>query len=205
MGSDDDRRIVSPGFTRRRQEGGEKLPPGQYLVTDFPVLSAGPTPRVDTRRWELSLRTETGQVTTWDWAAFQRLPSENITVDLHCVTKWSKLGTRWRGVSLDTLLAGVQTTAQYAMARSYGGYTTNLPLADLLDGQAWIAYNYGGAELVPEHGGPARLLVPHLYLWKSAKWVTGIDLMDQDQAGFWESLGYHNYGDPWREQRYWGD
>jgi DMSO/TMAO reductase YedYZ molybdopterin-dependent catalytic subunit len=197
--------IISPGWTGHRQPGGPKLPPGQHRVTDFPVLSAGPTPRVDTRRWQLTITTETGQVHTWDWKSFQQLPSENITVDLHCVTKWSKLGTGWRGVSLDTLLDGVQTSAQYAMARSYGGYTTNLPLRDLLDGQAWIAFRYGGADLTPEHGGPARLLVPHLYLWKSAKWLTGIDLMTTDTPGFWESLGYHNYGDPWREQRYEGD
>ncbi|HEY3979806.1 MAG TPA: sulfite oxidase-like oxidoreductase [Streptosporangiaceae bacterium] len=197
--------IISPGWTGRRRPGGEKLPPGQYLVTDFPVLAAGPTPRVDTRRWQFTIRTETGQAHTWDWAAFMALPSENITVDLHCVTKWSKLRTGWRGVPVDTLLAGVETAAEFALARSYGGYTTNLPLRDLLDGQAWIAFRYGGADLTPEHGGPARLLVPHLYLWKSAKWVTGIDLMTTDEPGFWEQLGYHNYGDPWREQRYSGD
>jgi DMSO/TMAO reductase YedYZ molybdopterin-dependent catalytic subunit len=197
--------IISPGFKGRRRPEGEKLPPGQYLVTDFPVLSAGPTPRVDTAKWELRIRTEKGQVTSWDWAAFQRLPSEDVTVDLHCVTKWSKFGTHWRGVSLDTLLSDVETSAEYALARSYGGYTTNLPVADLLDGKAWIAYNYDGRALAPEHGGPARLLVPHLYLWKSAKWVNGIDLMDTDEPGFWEQLGYNNYGDPWREQRYWGD
>ena len=197
--------IVSPGFAGRRQPGGEKLPPGQYRVTDFPVLSAGPTPRVDTRKWELRIRTETGQEHSWDWDSFLRLPSEDITVDIHCVTKWSKFGTGWRGVSVDTLLAGVETAAEFAMARSYGGYTTNLPLADLLGGQAWVAYRYDGQDLAPEHGGPARLLVPHLYFWKSAKWVNGIDLMERDQQGFWESLGYHNYGDPWREQRYWGD
>ena len=121
------------------------------------------------------------------------------------MTKWSKLRTTWRGVSLDTLLAQAQTSAEYALARSYGGYTTNLPLADLLDGQAWVAFEYGGRPLTAEHGGPARLLVPHLYLWKSAKWVQGIDLKTKDEPGFWESLGYHNYGDPWREQRYWGD
>jgi DMSO/TMAO reductase YedYZ molybdopterin-dependent catalytic subunit len=197
--------IISPGWTGRRRPGGEKLPPGQYLVTDFPVLAAGPTPRVDTRRWQFTIRTETGQAHTWGWAAFMALPSENITVDLHCVTKWSKLRTGWRGVPVDTLLAGVETAAEFALARSYGGYTTNLPLRDLLDGQAWIAFRYGGADLTPEHGGPARLLVPHLYLWKSAKWVTGIDLMTTDEPGFWEQLGYHNYGDPWREQRYSGD
>jgi DMSO/TMAO reductase YedYZ molybdopterin-dependent catalytic subunit len=197
--------IVSPGFVGRRRPGGEKLPPGQYRVTDFPVLSAGPTPRVDTRKWQLRIRSETGQEHSWDWAAFLRLPSEDITVDIHCVTKWSKFGTGWRGVSVDTLLADVATSAEFALARSYGGYTTNLPLADLLGGRAWVAYRYDGRDLAPEHGGPARLLVPHLYFWKSAKWVNGIDLMERDQQGFWESLGYHNYGDPWREQRYWGD
>jgi DMSO/TMAO reductase YedYZ molybdopterin-dependent catalytic subunit len=195
---------VSPGFHGRRQPG-EKLPPGQYLVTDFPVLSAGPTPRVNTGSWELRITTETGQVHAWDWAAFRALPSEDITVDIHCVTKWSKLQTGWQGVSLDTLLAGVQTGAGFALARSYGGYTTNLPLPDLRDGQAWIAYEFDGNPLAAEHGGPARLLVPHLYFWKSAKWVMGIDLRSKDEPGFWESLGYHNYGDPWREQRYWGD
>jgi DMSO/TMAO reductase YedYZ molybdopterin-dependent catalytic subunit len=197
--------IVSRGFGGRRRGSDENLPPGQYLVTDFPVLSAGPTPRVKLDTWELTIAAETGQSRSWDWTAFQALPQEDITVDLHCVTKWSKFGTHWRGVSLDTLLDGVTTTAEFALARSYGGYTTNLPLADLRDGQAWIAFRYDSDDLEPEHGGPARLLVPHLYLWKSAKWVQGIDLRQDDEPGFWESLGYHNYGDPWREQRYWGD
>jgi DMSO/TMAO reductase YedYZ molybdopterin-dependent catalytic subunit len=197
--------IVSPGFSGRRRAGGENLPPGQYLVTDFPVLSAGPTPRVSTGAWELRLTTGDGQARSWDWAAFLALPSEDVTVDLHCVTKWSKLGTHWRGVPVAALLDGVDTAAEYVLARSYGGYTTNLPLADLLDGQAWVAYEYDGEPLDPEHGGPARLLVPHLYLWKSAKWLQQIELTPEDEPGFWESLGYHNYGDPWREQRYWGD
>ena len=196
--------IVSPGFSGHRRTK-EKLPPGQYLVHDFPVLSAGPTPRDGLRGWDFTITTESGQVHTWDWAAFQALPAEDITVDLHCVTKWSKLGTSWRGVSLDTLMAGVTTSAEYALVGSYGGYTTNLPVEDLRSGKAWIAYRYDGEDLEPEHGGPARLLVPHLYLWKSAKWVNGIRLLDADEPGFWESAGYHNYGDPWREQRYWGD
>jgi DMSO/TMAO reductase YedYZ molybdopterin-dependent catalytic subunit len=196
--------IVSPGFSGHRRTK-EKLPPGQYLVHDFPVLSAGPTPRDGLRGWDFTITTESGQVHTWDWAAFQALPAEDITVDLHCVTKWSKLGTSWRGVSLDTLMADVATAAEYAVARAVGDYTTNLPLEDLLDGKAWIAFRYDDADLEPEHGGPARLLVPHLYLWKSAKWVRGIELLDHDEPGFWETLGYHNYGDPWREQRYWGD
>jgi DMSO/TMAO reductase YedYZ molybdopterin-dependent catalytic subunit len=196
--------IVSPGFHGKRR-GDQKLPPGQYLVTDFPVLSAGPTPRVDTGSWRFRLQTESGQVREWSWAEFRTLPDEDITVDIHCVTKWSKLTTHWRGVSLDTLLAEAETSAQFLLAHSYGGYTTNLPLADVRDGQAWIAFEYEGQPLAAEHGGPARLLVPHLYFWKSAKWVQGIDLRAKDQPGFWESLGYNNYGDPWREQRYWGD
>jgi len=196
--------IVSPGFAGRRR-GGTDLPPGQYLTHEFPVLSAGPTPHVLPEHWEFTVTTETGEISRWDWSAFTALPTEEITKDLHCVTRWSKLGTEWRGVSLDTLLADVETAADFAMAHSYGGYTTNLPLEDLLDGQACIAYEYDGEPLHPEHGGPARLLVPHLYLWKSAKWVRGLVLSDTEDLGFWETAGYHEYGDPWKEQRYAGD
>jgi DMSO/TMAO reductase YedYZ molybdopterin-dependent catalytic subunit len=197
--------IVSRGFSGRGRSANPALPPGQYEVKDFPVLSAGPTQFVRTESWEFQITSETGDVRAWDWAGLQALPHEEITVDLHCVTKWSKFETGWTGISLDTLLADIETSAGYAFVRSYGGYATNLPLEDLLDGKAWIAFNFEGAELAPEHGGPARLLVPHLYLWKSAKWVRSIDLRDEDEPGFWESVGYHNYGDPWREQRYWGD
>ena len=197
--------IVSPGFSGRARSRDAGLPPGQYLTEDFPVLSAGPTPRVPLEDWVLTLTTETGQVHRWDWKAFQALRSQVVAVDLHCVTHWSKLGTTWEGVPLDTLLADVETEADYALVDSYGGYTTNLPLEDLLDGRAWVAYRYDGEPLAPEHGGPARLLVPHLYLWKSAKWLRGITLSLSDSPGFWESAGYHNYGDPWREQRYWRD
>jgi DMSO/TMAO reductase YedYZ molybdopterin-dependent catalytic subunit len=197
--------FISRGFEGRKRSSRTDLPPGQYLVRDFPVLSAGPTPRVKLDSWEFQIVTETGTTHMWDWPKFRALPSEDVTVDIHCVTKWSKLGTRWAGVSLDTLLEQVDTDAGFALAESYGGYTTNLPLADLLNGQAWIAYNFDGEDLEPEHGGPARLLVPHLYFWKSAKWVRGIQLRNDDEPGFWETAGYHNYGDPWREQRYWGD
>jgi len=196
--------IVSRGFTGRTRTD-ERLPPGQYLTEDFPVLSAGPTPRVSLDTWQLAITSESPTPHTWTWAELTALPAQDVTVDLHCVTKWSKLHTPWRGVSLDLLLADVESVAEYALVRSYGGYTTNLPLADLTDGQAWIAYQYDGEPLRPEHGGPARLLVPHLYLWKSAKWVRQIELLQQDEPGFWETAGYHNYGDPWREQRYWGD
>jgi DMSO/TMAO reductase YedYZ molybdopterin-dependent catalytic subunit len=196
--------VISRGFTGRARRDVE-LPPGQYLTEDFPVLSAGPTPRIDRDRWEFAVITDAGTRHQWTWAQLLALPSEQVTVDLHCVTKWSKLGTQWRGVALDTLFEDVESAADYAYVHAYGGYTTNLPLADLLDGQAWVAYEYDGEPLHPEHGGPARLLVPHLYLWKSAKWVRAIELTHDDQPGFWETAGYHNYGDPWREQRYWGD
>ncbi|MEV4492899.1 sulfite oxidase-like oxidoreductase [Micromonospora coxensis] len=196
---------MSPGFQGRRRSGGPALPPGQYLTEDFPVLSAGPTPKVPLDTWEFVLATESGVEFRWSWPEFTGLPQETPTVDIHCVTRWSKLGTSWQGVSLDTLLDGVDTAARYALAHSYGGYTTNLPLDDLRGGRAWVVHTFDGAPLPAEHGGPARLLVPHLYLWKSAKWVRGIRLLVDDQPGFWETAGYHDYGDPWREQRYQGD
>jgi DMSO/TMAO reductase YedYZ molybdopterin-dependent catalytic subunit len=195
--------IVTRGFRGRRRSADADLPPGQYLTEDFPVLSAGPTPHVPIDRWTFTVTNEVGQSTSWSWPELNALPMEEVTVDLHCVTRWSKLGTRWRGVSVETLLDAVDTAADFALVRSYGGYTTNLPVADLTGGQAWIATTYDGEPLDPEHGGPARLLVPHLYLWKSAKWVSGMVLSDEEEIGFWESVGYHVYGDPWREQRYW--
>jgi DMSO/TMAO reductase YedYZ molybdopterin-dependent catalytic subunit len=142
---------------------------------------------------------------SWTWEEFRALPREMFTVDIHCVTKWSKLDTNWTGVSIDTLLDGIETTAEYVLAFCDGGYTTNVPLDDLRGGKAWVAYEYDSEPLEPEHGGPARLLVPHLYFWKSAKWIRGLELRDDDEPGFWERYGYHNYGDPWREQRYDGD
>ena len=196
---------ISRGFFGRRTVADVKLPPGQYLTTDFPVLSAGPTPHIPLGKWEFTIDDGTNILRRWNWESFRELPTENITADLHCVTRWSKLGTHWEGVSLDTILGEIETDAEYAMVRSYGDYTTNLPVADLRNKQAWITFRFDDEDLVHEHGGPARLLVPHLYLWKSAKWVRGIRLMQQDQTGFWESLGYHNYGDPWREQRYSSD
>jgi DMSO/TMAO reductase YedYZ molybdopterin-dependent catalytic subunit len=195
--------IISRGFAGRSREQRVDLPPGQYLTEDFPVLSAGPTPAIDTADWEFSITAESGVVHRWDWEQFQALPIEDIQTDIHCVTRWSKLGTTWRGVSLDTLFAPVETNYDYVMAHSYGGYTTNLPLADLLDGKAWIAFGFEGEDLEPEHGGPARLLIPHLYFWKSAKWVRALVMQRNDEPGFWEQNGYHLHGDPWLEQRYW--
>ena len=197
--------VFTRGFHGRRSGDDDRLPPGQYLTDDFPVLSAGPTPQVPLDGWAFTVRSESGEAHTWSWAELTALPTENVTVDIHCVTRWSKLETQWRGVALDTLLEDVETAADFALVHSYGGYTTNLPLEDLLDGQAWVAFEYDGDALAAEHGGPARLLVPHLYFWKSAKWVRGLDLLLHDEPGFWEQLGYHDYGDPWREQRYQGD
>lgn len=169
------------------------------------MLSAGPTPRVSLDTWEFVISAENGTEYRWSWQELMALPQETPMVDIHCVTHWSKLGTTWQGVSLDTLLDGVDTGAHFALAHSYGGYTTNLPLDDLRGGRAWVAHTFDGAPLPAEHGGPARLLVPHLYFWKSAKWVRGIRLKTMDEPGFWETAGYHDYGDPWREQRYQGD
>ena len=196
---------VSRGFQGRRRDSSRQLPPGQYLTERLPGAvgrtdAAGPA-----RRVEVHGPHRAGRGHRWSWSELTALPAEAVTVDVHCVTRWSKLDTVWRGVSLDTLLDDVETAADFALVHSYGGYTTNLPLEDLLDGQAWVAFEYDGEELAAEHGGPARLLVPHLYFWKSAKWVRGIDLMLEDEPGFWEQLGYHDYGDPWREQRYQGD
>jgi DMSO/TMAO reductase YedYZ molybdopterin-dependent catalytic subunit len=198
---------ITRGFRRRRDEPpeGTALPPGQYLTRDFPVLSAGPTPHTRLEQWDFTILGEVDEPRRWSWEEFLALPSEEITADIHCVTKWSKLDTVWRGVPVATLLDGVETSAEYATAWSDGGYTTNLPLDDVRDGRAWIAFEYDDEPLDPEHGGPARLLVPHLYFWKSAKWVRGLELKLEDEPGFWETYGYHNYGDPWLEQRYWGD
>jgi DMSO/TMAO reductase YedYZ molybdopterin-dependent catalytic subunit len=175
------------------------------VTQGFPVLSAGPTPRTPLDRWTFTVRGVVGEPVSWDWEGFRALPRETVTVDIHCVTTWSKLDTTWTGVSLDTLLHAARPGGGFLLAFCDGGYTTNLPLADVTGGKAWIVDEYEGEPLDPEHGGPARLLVPHLYFWKSAKWVRGLDVRSADAPGFWESYGYHNYGDPWREQRYAGD
>jgi len=198
---------ISRSFHGRRLVGADpaRVPPGQYVTDGFPVLSAGPTPRTPLADWTFTVTGALDEPKTWSWEEFQALPRETFTVDIHCVTKWSKLDTTWTGVAIDTLLDGVETDAEFALAFCDGGYTTNVPLRDLRGGQAWIAYEYAGEPLEPEHGGPARLLIPHLYFWKSAKWVRGLGLEKEDEPGFWERYGYHNYGDPWREQRYDGD
>ena len=185
---------ISRGFHRKRVEApAGRVPPGQYATTDFPVLSAGPTPHTPLTEWSFSIAGGR-EPKMWSWEQFRSLPSETLTTDIHCVTRWSKLDTRWEGVSLDVLLGAVEYDVSYALAFSDGGYTTTVPVADLLGGKAWVAFSFGGAPLGAEHGGPARLLVPHLYFWKSAKWVRGLQLRDTDVPGFWENYGYNMYG-----------
>jgi DMSO/TMAO reductase YedYZ molybdopterin-dependent catalytic subunit len=198
---------ISRGFRGRREPAADasRLPPGQYLTRDFPVLSAGPTPRTPLDEWSLTIHGAVDDARSWTWDEFAALPQETFGVDIHCVTKWSKLDTTWTGVSVDLLLDGLDPGGDHVTAWSDGGYTTNVPLEDLTGGRAWVVHAYGGEPLEAEHGGPARLLVPHLYFWKSAKWLRGLTVTVEDEPGFWESAGYHNYGDPWREQRYWSD
>jgi len=201
--------MVTRGFRSKHATGAsDRTPPGQYVTAEFPVLSAGPTPRTPLATWWFTLEDAQGnELYRCTWDELLALPASELTVDLHCVTKWSKLGTRWKGVSFEALLqaAGHEPPAPYVMAFCDGGYTTNVSVADLRGDQALVAYEYEGAPLAAEHGGPARLLVPHLYFWKSAKWVRGLRFMHTERAGFWESHGYHLRGDPWKEQRYAGD
>jgi DMSO/TMAO reductase YedYZ molybdopterin-dependent catalytic subunit len=200
--------FVSRGFEGRRrtpEDLADRLPPGQYLERDFPVLTAGPTPEVAPGEWGLRIDGMVAEEREWTWDEFHQLEFEDVPCDIHCVTSWSKLGTSFRGVSLDTLLEAAEPLGAYAMAYSYGGYTTNLDIEDLTDGKAWVVTEHEGEPLPREHGGPARLLVPHLYFWKSAKWIAGLRVMDHDEPGFWEANGYHNRGDPWKEERYWTD
>lgn len=202
--------FVNRGFfgKRRAPEGmAARLPPGQYYERGFPTLTVGPTPTVDLNAWNLRVDGLVEHPMEWNWSAFKALPRSTFEGDIHCVTKWSKLGTSFSGVSVDELLALAQPKpeAAFVLATSFGGYTTNLPLADVTDGKAWIADTHEDAPLPREHGGPARLLVPHLYFWKSAKWVAQLRLLAEDELGFWERNGYHRRGDPWQEQRYTGD
>lgn len=197
--------IITRGFGGRREPEADSLPPGQHLTDGFPVLTAGPTQYVDTDDWSLTITTETNDRQTWSWDDLIAMPVDDVEVDIHCVTRWSKLGTRWRGVPVDAFFEEIESTGDYVMAHSHGGYSTNLPLDDLLDRRAWVVFEYDDGPLPAEHGGPVRLLVPHLYFWKSAKWLNGFTVMTGDEPGFWEGFGYHNYGNPWREERYYGD
>ncbi len=201
--------MITRGFFGKRpsEEEAKRLPPGQYLERGFPVLSAGPTPRVTHDAWRLVLKVGPKPVKTWTWQEFNELPRTQVRRDIHCVTKWSKFDTEWEGVTIDDILADAELDppTDYVLAHSFDGYSTNVPLKDLAGGKAMVAIRYAGAPIAPDHGGPARLLVPHLYFWKSAKWLNGLQFTERDEPGFWELRGYHIYGDPWREQRFTGD
>ena len=201
--------MVTRGF-RGRRPGGDltaRIPPGQSLTDGFPVLSAGPTPRISTSDWKFTIKNGPRPVKSWTWVEFNKLPQHSVTKDIHCVTTWSKLDTKWSGVLIDDILrdAGLEAPTPFLLAHSYDHYSTNVPFADLTGGKAMIATKYAGQPISPDHGGPARLLVPHLYFWKSAKWVNALQFTTRDEPGFWELRGYHIYGDPWKEQRFNGD
>ena len=197
------------GFLGRlHRERDPRLPPGQYDIgAEFPVLTAEVTPRLDPEAWTMTVDGLVEREHTWTWRELHEVPQSEYRGDIHCVTTWSKLDTSFGGVSLDVLfeVANPAAEASHVLATSTTGYTTNLPLSSLTGGQAWIVWSHEGRPLPTEHGGPVRLLVPHLYFWKSAKWVTRLTVLDHDEPGFWERNGYHDLGDPWREQRYQGD
>lgn len=195
-------------FGKKRPERPDRLPPGQYDAgSSWPTLTAEATPRLDVEAWTMTVDGLVGRPHTWTWRDVRALPESVYVGDIHCVTTWSKFDMTFRGVSVDTLLETAMPLpeARFVMAHSTTGYTTNLPLEDVTGGKAWIVWEVDGKPLSRDHGGPVRLLVPHLYFWKSAKWITRLELMERDRPGFWEQNGYHDRGDPWLEQRYQGD
>jgi DMSO/TMAO reductase YedYZ molybdopterin-dependent catalytic subunit len=199
---------LTRGFSGRGGARNPELPPGQYDTgRSWPVLTAEATPKLDPAGWTFSIEGLVARPTSWTWDELHALPQSTYDGAIHCVTTWSKFDMQWSGVSLDTLLASARPlpTASHVLVYSSTGYTTNLPLDDVTGDKAWVAFDVDGAPLERDHGGPARLLVPHLYFWKSAKWVAGIRVLDHDEKGFWEERGYHDRGDPWLEQRYQGD
>jgi DMSO/TMAO reductase YedYZ molybdopterin-dependent catalytic subunit len=181
-----------------------RVPPGQRLVTNFPVLHAGSVMQVERESWRLTVTGLVGSPFTIDWNGLLAFPAEEQISDIHCVTGWTKLDTRWKGVRVSRLLEGLEVSPQahHSVIHAKGGWTTNLPLEELLGDDVLVAYEYDGRPIVAEHGGPVRLLVPRLYFWKSAKWLQGIELTADQRLGYWERLGYHELGDPWLEQRY---
>lgn len=196
--------LINPGFKSPGRRD-KRVPPGQSIVENWPVLTYGPTPRIDTATWTLAIDGEVAKPLELSWEAFNMLPKTRLVTDIHCVTRWSRLGMPWEGVSIDELIratGGLTPKAHYLIAHSYGGYSTNVPVDEIVNGQAMVATHADGKPLSPEHGGPARLFVPHLYFWKSAKYANQLTFAERDKPGFWEVNGYHNHGDPWREERY---
>ncbi|HLC31794.1 MAG TPA: sulfite oxidase-like oxidoreductase [Candidatus Nanoarchaeia archaeon] len=197
---------INLGFKQKRASN-DRLPPGQYETKDFPVLSLGPTPKISKESYSLEIKGLVEKPLTLSFNQLLKLKNETITKDIHCVTHWSKFDSIWSGVPFEEILKQIKPKkeATYILAHSYDGYSTNIPLEDLKSKQAWIAFTYDNQDIPSEHGGPVRLLIPHLYFWKSAKWLNKIEFIPADHPGFWEVRGYHNYGNPWKEQRYTND
>ena len=189
---------------KRLSETEERIPPGQYKTEKFPVLTYGPTPRIELDTWRLKIFGLVEQEQELNWQVFTALPTVTLETDIHCVTRWSKLDTVWEGVPFKEFMNRVKPKpeAKFVMQHSFGGYTTNLALEELLEDDVLLAYKFNGTLLAPDHGGPMRMLVPKLYFWKSAKWLNGLEFMAEDNSGFWEGYGYHNHGDPWKEERF---
>ncbi|TPQ31569.1 sulfite oxidase-like oxidoreductase [Bradyrhizobium guangdongense] len=185
----------------------QRLPPGQHLTKDWPVLDLGVVPPISRERWRLDVYGAVEKPVFWTFAEFTSQPQAQFTSDIHCVTTWSRYDNQWQGLATRELLATCQPRddARFVVLHSYDGYTTNLPLEDFAAEDALLAHSWSGEPLSEEHGGPVRLVVPHLYFWKSAKWLQAIEFLTEDAPGFWEVRGYHNRGDPWAEQRYSGD
>ena len=201
-------RVVTRGFQSPDAARDPRLPPGQYDAgRSWPVLTAEPRPDLEAADWTIAIDGLVERPRLWTWVEITSLQPTTFTADIHCVTAWSRLGLSFTGLPVAVLLdeAGVAAGATHILAVSHTGYTSNLPLADVAEQRAWIVWEAYGQPLSVDHGGPVRLLVPHLYLWKSAKWIAGLRLLDHDQPGFWERNGYHHRGDPWKEQRYSGD
>ena len=197
------KRVDRPGQVE--QDAGQgRVPPGQYLTDRFPVLHYGGVPRLDKATWDFRIWGLVEEEKRWTFDQFRALPAREVVADIHCVTRWSKLDTRWEGVGTQELLSHVRLKpeARYVLVHAEQGFTANLPLDDFLREENLFAWRYDGKELAPEHGGPLRLVVPSLYFWKSAKWVRGVELLAKDRPGFWEGYGYHNRGDPWKEERF---
>lgn len=199
--------LTMPGkfFEKPTPEASDRVPPGQYLAKGFPVLTYGETPQISTEQWQLRIW-GLAEAKTFTWSEIMHLPQHDFTADFHCVTRWSKLDVRWRGIKITDLLAEIEIAPQatHIMEHCYGGYTTNLPLEDFMRAENFLAHTLNGEPLPAEHGGPMRLIVPHLYAWKSAKWINGIEFLDHNESGFWERNGYHQRGEPWAQERYGG-
>ncbi|MFM2305202.1 MAG: hypothetical protein RLZZ135_2615 [Cyanobacteriota bacterium] len=195
--------MIGKFFRKPDSIESDRVPPGQYLTKGFPIMTYGQTPQIDRSQWQLRVWGLASEK-IFTWADVMSLPQHEFTADFHCVTRWSKLDVKWTGVKVSDFIKSIEIdpAANYLMQHCYGGYTTNIPLVDFLQPENFFAHTLAGETLPLEHGGPLRLVVPHLYAWKSAKWINGLEFIAQDEPGFWERNGYHRRGEPWTEERY---